>query len=127
MFDNVRWDKIINNILYYIKKWKYLIVKMDISKTSYSTKYYYSQNGNEYIDLYNIIDSEQSSVLSDNTIQELKKITEKFKDYKEKMFITMKVEKTGNVKIIYRDIKEGNKLPFDESIKYLKLNENDKK
>lgn len=127
MFDNVRWDEIINNILCYIKNWKYLIVKFDISKTSYSDKYYYSKNGNDFVDLHNIINNEESFALSDNIIPELEKITEKFNDHKEKMFITMKVEKTGSVKIIYRDIKEGNKISYDESFKYLQLSENDKK
>lgn len=67
------------------------------------------------------------SLLENSIIPELKKIAEKFDDHKEIMFLTIKVEKNGNVKIIYRDIKESNKLPFDESFKYLKLNENDKK
>lgn len=126
MFDNIKWNEIINNILYYVKKWKYLIVKIDISKTSYSIKYYYSDNGNDFVDLYNIIDDEKSSELFDSIMPELQKITEKFNSHKEKMFLTMKVQKTGNVKIIYSHIKEANKLPFDESNKYLQLNDNDK-
>lgn len=127
MFDNVNWNEIINNILSYIKKdWKYLIVKSDFSKTSYSTNFYYSKDGKEFTNLYNEIDDDKISLLVNNIINELKKITEKFNDHKEKMFLTMKVEKTGNVKIIYRHIKEGNKLPFDEGYKYLQLNDNDK-
>lgn len=127
MFDNVNWNKIINNILSYIEKdWKYLIIKADISQTSYSSKFYYSKNNNEFIDLYNVIEREKVSVVNSDTASELKKITEKFNDYKEKMFLTIKVENKGNVKVIYRNIKEGNKLPFDESHKHLHLNENDK-
>lgn len=127
MFDNVNWNKIINNILSYIEKdWKYLIIKADISQTSYSSKFYYSKNNNEFIDLYNVIEREKISVVNSDTMSELKKITEKFNDYKEEMFLTIKVENKGNVKVIYRDIKEGNKLPFDESHKHLQLNENDK-
>lgn len=127
MFDNVNWNKIINNILSYIEKdWKYLIIKADISQTSYSSKFYYSKNNNEFIDLYNVIERERISVVNSDTMSELKKITEKFNDYKEEMFLTIKVENKGNVKVIYRDIKEGNKLPFDESHKHLQLNENDK-
>ena len=42
------------------------------------------------------------------------------------MFLIIKVENKGNVKVIYKDIKEGNKLPWDESHKHLQLNENDK-
>ena len=126
MFDNIKWEEIINNILYYVKRWEYLIVKFNVSKTSYSIKYYYSKNGNNYVDLYNAIDDEKSSQLFDNIMPELKKITEKFNSHKEKMFITMKVQKTGNVKIIYSYTKEGNKLPFDAGYKYLKLSEEDK-
>lgn len=127
MFDNINWNKIINNILSYIEKdWKYLIIKADISQTSYSSKFYYSKNNNEFIDLYNVIEREKISVVNSDTMSELKKITEKFNDYKEEMFLTIKVENKGNVKVIYRDIKEGNKLPFDESHKHLQLNENDK-
>lgn len=126
MFDNVKWEKIINDILYYVKSWNYLIVKFDISKTSYSIKYYYSENGNDFVDLYNVIDDENSSELFDNIMPELKKISEKFNSHKEKMFLTMKVQKTGNVKIMYSHIKDGNKLPFDEGYKYLKLSEEDK-
>lgn len=127
MFDNVNWNKIINNILFYIEKdWKYLIIKADISQTSYSSKFYYSKNNNEFIDLYNVIERKKISVVNSDTMSELKKITEKFNDYKEEMFLTIKVENKGNVKVLYRDIKEGNKLPFDESDKHLQLNENDK-
>lgn len=127
MFDNVNWNKIINDILSYIEKdWKYLIIKADISQTSYSAKFYYSKNNNEFIDLYNVIEREKVSVVNNDTISELKKITEKFNDYKEKMFLTIKVENKGNVKVIYRDIKAVNKLPWDESHKHLQLNENDK-
>lgn len=126
MFDNVKWEKIINDILYYVKSWNYLIVKFDISKTSYSIKYYYSENGNDFVDLYNVIDDEKSSELFDNIMPELKKISEKFNSHKEKMFLTMKVQKTGTVKIIYSHIKDSNKLPFDEGYKYLKLSEENK-
>lgn len=125
MFDNIKWNEIINNILCYVKKWKYLIVKFVISKTSYSIKYYYSQNGKEFIDLYNVIDDDTGFQLMDSVMNELKNLIEKFDDHKEKMFLTIKVEKSGNVKIIYKDIKNGNKLPFDEDNKFLKLNEND--
>ena len=126
MFDNVKWDVIINKTIQYIKKWSYLIIKLDISKTGYSAKYYYSENGIDYIDLYTIIDSEKSFELLDFITPELEKVTKKFDDYKEKMFVTVKVEKNGNVKVIYKDIKEGNKLPFDESNKHLILSEEDK-
>ena len=127
MFDNVNWNKIINNILFYIEKdWKYLIIKADVSQTSYSAKFYYSKNNDDFIDLYNAIEQEKVSVVNNDTMSELKKITEKFNDYKEKMFLTIKVENKGNVKVIYRDIKEENKLPWDEKRKYLQLNENDK-
>ena len=126
MFDNVKWEKIINDILYYVKSWNYLIVKFDISKTSYSIKYYYSENGNDFVDLYNVIDDENSSELFDNIMPELKKISEKFNSHKEKMFLTMKVQKTGNVKIMYSHIKDSNKLPFDAGYKYLKLSSENK-
>ena len=127
MFDNVNWNGIINNILSHMdKNWKYLIIKADISKTSYSAKYYYSKNNKNFIDLYDVIDREKVSAVNDGTISELKKITEKFNDYKEEMFLIIKVENKGNVKVIYKDIKEGNKLPWDESHKHLQLNENDK-
>lgn len=127
MFDNINWEKIINSILTYIKKdWKYLIAKFVISKTSYSIKYYYSRNGKDFIDLYNEIDDEKGFLLMDSIMIELKKLIEKFDDHKEKMFLTIKAEKNGNVKIIYRDIKDGNKLPYGEDDKYLQLNENDK-
>ena len=127
MFDNVNWEAFINNVLSYVEKdWKYLIIKADISQTSYSSKFYYSKNNSEFIDLYNVIEREKISIVNSDTMSELKKITEKFNDYKEEMFLTIKVENKGNVKVIYRDIKEGNKLPFDESDKHLQLNENDK-
>lgn len=127
MFDNINWEIIINNILTYVKKdWKYLIVKFVISKTSYSIKYYYSQNGKEFIDLYNVIDDDTGFRLMDSVMNELKNLIEKFDDHKEKMFLTIKAEKSGNVKIIYKDIKNGNKLPFDEDNKFLNLNEDDK-
>lgn len=127
MFDNVNWNKIINNILSYIEKdWKYLIIKADVSQTSYSIKFYYSKNNNEFIDLYKVIEQKKIFVVNNDTMSELKKITEKFNDYKEKMFLTIKVENKGNVKVIYRDIKDGNKLPWDEIDKHLHLNENDK-
>ena len=123
MFDNINWEKIINDVLTYIKKdWKYLIVKFSISKTSYSIKYYYSRNEIDYYDLYNEIDTKKSSLLMDT----IKKITETFDVHKQKMFLTIKAEKSGNVKVIYKDIKNTKKLPYDEEIKYLKLNENDK-
>ncbi len=126
MFDNIEWNEIINNILCYVKSWNYLIVKIDLSKTSYSIKYYYSKNGNDFVDLYNIIDNKKSRELLDGLIPELKKITEKFNNHKEKMFLTMKVQKNGNVKILYNHIKDSNKLPFDEGYKYIKLSEEDK-
>ena len=126
MFDNIKWEEIINNVLYYVKRWNYLIVKFDISKTSYSIKYYYSKNGNNYVDLYNAIDDEKASQLFDNIMPELKKISEKFNSHKEKMFLTMKVQKTGNVKIMYSHIKDSNKLPFDAGYKYLKLSSENK-
>ena len=127
MFDNVNWNGIINNILSHIdKNWKSLIIKADISKTSYSVKYYYSKNNNDFIDLYNVIGDEKVSVVNNDTLSELKKITENFIPFKESMFLTIKVEKTGNVKVMYRNIKKSNKLPYDASYKYLQLNENDK-
>jgi len=127
MFDNINWEIIINNILTYVKKdWKYLIVKFVISKTSYSIKFYYSKNGKEYIDLYNIIDDDTVFQLMDSVMNELENLIEKFDDHKEIMFLTIKAEKSGNVKIIYKDIKNGNKLPYDESNKYLQLSDNDK-
>lgn len=127
MFDDIKWKAFINNILSYIKSnWKCVIIKADISRTSYSTKFYYSKNNNKFIDLYNVIDQKQVSVINNEAISEFKKITAKFNDYKEKMFLTIRVEKTGDVKVKYIYIKEGNKLPWDESHKYLQLNENDK-
>ena len=44
MFDDIKWKAFINNILSYIKSnWKCVIIKADISRTSYSTKFYYSK------------------------------------------------------------------------------------
>lgn len=127
MFNNVNWNKIINNVLSYIKKdWKYLIIKVSISQTTYTAKFYYSTKNNEFIDLYKIINDEKRSTINDITMSELKIIPKNFNDPKEKMFITIKTENTGNVKVIYRDIKDGDKLPFDEEHEYIKLNEKDK-
>ncbi len=127
MFDNVNWNEMINKILSYIKKdWNFLVVKSTMSKTSYSSKFFYSKNGKDFIDLFNEIDDDSISLISEDVINELKKITERFEDYKETMFLTIKIEKSGNVKVIYRDIKEGDKLPFDEGNNYLKLNDSDK-
>ena len=127
MFDNVNWNEFINNILSCIdKNWKCLIIKADISKTSYSPAFYYSKNDKDFFNFYDVIDDKKMDIIFDNTISEFKKITETFKPNKERMFLTIKVEKMGNVKVVYRNIKESNKLPYDESRKYLQLNENDK-
>ena len=127
MFDNVNWNEFINNITSHTKKsWKYLIVKADISKTSYSANFYYSKNGEEFICLNDSLSDEKLSYVYNYAMPELMKITEKFKDHKERMFLTIKVENSGNVKVIYRDVREGNKIPWDESNKNLQLNENDK-
>lgn len=123
MFDNVNWNKIINNTLSYIKEdWEVLTIKSVFSKISYNMKFYYSMDGDSFTDLYNEIDDDDISPLVDNMIVELKKITERFASTEEKMFLTIEAEKTGNVKVIYRDVKEGNKLPYDEDSKYLRLN-----
>lgn len=123
MFDNVNWNKIINNTLSYIKEdWEVLAIKSVFSKISYNMKFYYSMDGDSFTDLYNEIDDDDISPLVDNMIVELKKITERFASAEEKMFLTIEAEKTGNVKVIYRDVKEGNKLPYDEDSKYLRLN-----
>lgn len=128
MFDNVNWNGIINNVISYIEKdWKYLIIKVDISRTSFSADFYYSKNGNEFIRLYDAIEKEKVQIIFNNTNSELEKISDKFKEYKNiRMFLTIKADKSGNVKILYRNINEGINLPWDESRKYLKLNENDK-
>ena len=127
MFDNVNWNEFINNILSYIEKdWNHLIVKAVISKTSYSAAFWYSENDNDFIDLYDVIEEEKMDIIFNNTITELKKITENLKTDKESIFLTIKVEKTGNVKVVYRNIKESNKLPYDASLEYLEINENDK-
>lgn len=127
MFNNVNWNKIINNVLPYIKKdWKCLMIKASISQTTYTAKFYYSKGDNKFIDLYDIINNEKVSIINDETMSELEKIPKTFNDSKEKMFLTIKAENTGNVKVIYRDIKDGDKLPWDEEHKYLKLNEKDK-
>lgn len=127
MFDNVNWNEFINNILSYIEKdWNHLIVKAVVSKISYSAAFWYSENDNDFIDLYDAIEEEKMDIIFDNTITELKKITENLKTNEESIFLTIKVEKTGNVKVVYRNIKESNKLPYDASIEYLEINENDK-
>jgi len=55
----------------------------------------------------------------------LKKISEQFKTKDERLFFTVKVESNGNVKVIFRKLNNGNKLPDDEGINYLELNKND--
>ncbi len=128
MFDNVNWNDFINEVLSYLKgNWKYLIIKADISKTSYSSKFYYSKDESNYIDLYNELENNAQSDIFDATIPYLESITNKFDSGKERMFLTVKAEKSGNVKVLYRNIKDASKLPFDESINYLRINENDKK
>ena len=126
MFDNINWNKIINDILSHTKKgWKHLVIKINITKRSISEKYYYSINYKDYIDLFKQIDNKAISETNHNLMSELKPLTDKFTD-NEKMFLTVKVERNGNVKVLYKDFKEGNKIPFDESNKYLLLNQNDK-
>lgn len=127
MFNNVDWNKIINNVLSFIEKdWEFLIIKSVFSKASYSMKFYYSMNGKEFADLYNEIDDDKASMLVDNTMIEFEKITEAFKDSNEKMFLTVKVESAGNVRVVYRIVQEGDKLPYDESHEYLRLSDSDK-
>ena len=75
--------------------------------------------------MYNVIDKEKVSSVSDDTVTALKPITANFGSYGEGMFLTVKAERNGNVKVSYRYIKEANRLPYDESNKYLELNEKD--
>jgi hypothetical protein len=127
MFDNVNWNEFINTVLSYVKKnWKYLVIKADITKSSYTAKFYYSDDGKEYIDLYNEIDGSARSNVFDSTIPYLEKITEKFENRNERLFFTVKANSNGDVKVCFRKIADGNKLPFDESTNYLRLSENDK-
>ncbi len=120
MFDNVNWNNIINSVITYIKKdWTNLTFKFFISKRSYSDKYYYSMDGKNFIDLYKDIDVQNILSLSNSIRPELKKIMENIEDDNGKMFLTMKAEMNGNVKIIHRYVKEGEKIPFDEKNKYL--------
>ncbi len=75
MFDNVNWNEFINTVLSYIKKgWKYLVIKADVTKSSYTAKFYYSNDGKEFIDLYNEIDGSERSDVFDSTIPYLEKI-----------------------------------------------------
>lgn len=129
MFDNVDWDKLINSVLPHIKKkWSFLIVKAEISKNSYSTKYYYTKNGQDFIDLYKEIwnDRDKVNTLNHAVDSELEKITDKFQDRKQSMLLTIKIEKIGNVKVIYKNIKNGDKLPYDQATAHLRLADNDK-
>lgn len=127
MFDNVNWNEFINNILSYIERdWRNLIVKAVVSKASYDVVFWCSENDNDFIDLYDVMEEKRWDIIYDNTITELEKITENFKTYEESMFLTIKVEKNGNVKVVYRKIKESNKLPYDAKLEYLEINENDK-
>lgn len=122
MFDNINWEKIINIILEYVKRdWKYLTIKIAISKSSYSMKYYYSNNGKEYIDINKLIDNDKVFSIMDDIADELDSLINKFESNNEKMFITIEVEKNGNVKVRYSDIKNSDKLPYDEEIKYLSI------
>ncbi len=125
MFENVNWDELINSVLIYVKKWKYLVIKVDISKSSYSTKFYYSKEDKVYVDLYSTIDEKDSRNFFNSIFPKLTKISEQFKTKDERLFFTVKVENNGNVKVIYRKLNNGNKLPDDEGIKYLELNKND--
>ena len=127
MFDNVNWNEFINTVLSYIKKdWKYLVIKADVTKSSYTAKFYFSNDGKEYIDLYNEIDGNARSDVFDSTIPYLEKITEKFETRNERLFFMVKANNNGDVKVHFRKIPEGSKLPFDESTNYLRLSENDK-
>ena len=125
MFDNVNWNELINNVLIYVKKWNYLIIKADISKSSYSTKFYYSKEDKTFLDLYSTIDGKDRRDMFNSILPNLKKISEQFKTKDERLFFTVKVESNGNVKVIYRKLNNGNKLPDDEGINYLELNKND--
>jgi hypothetical protein len=122
MFEDVDWNKFINSVLAYVKNnWKELIIKADVSKSSYSAKFYYSTNGKEYIDLYNEIDNEARGDVFEDIIPYLEKISTKFNSRDERLFFTVEVENNGNVKVSYRKIEDSKKLPYDESIKYLNL------
>lgn len=127
MFDNINWNKIINDILSHVEEdWKYLMIKATVSKTSYSAKIYYAKKDMDFIDLWQVIAQEKMMIVLKNALLEFKKMTENFSSLEETMLLTIKVENTGDVKILYRDIKEGDKLSFDTSHQYLELNENDK-
>lgn len=127
MFDNINWNKILNCMIPHInKKWKYLIIKADLSQTSYSVDFHYSINGNQFIRSYDAFDKNVVREIFDRITSEFKNITDKFNGTKEKMFLTIKASNSGNVKVLYSYIKEGNKLPWDESRKYFKLSEEDK-
>ena len=118
MFDNVNWNRILDKILAYIEKnWEKLIIKAYFSKMSFSAKYYYSKKDNEFIDLDNTV--KEMEEINKTSFEELMKITQKFTGSDETMFLTMKVDKKGNLKVIYKDIKEGNRIPWDEVDKYL--------
>lgn len=126
MFDNVNWNELLNNVISHLEKdWETLIIKADISKSSYSAKFYYAQKDKEFVDLYNVIDNEKTSAVFGDTVAALKPITANFGSYGEGMFLTVKAERNGNVKVSYRYIKDADRLPYDEGNKYLQLNEKD--
>jgi len=127
MFENIDWNEFINTVLSYIKEdWKKLVIKADVSRTSCSAKFYYSSDSGEYKDLYNVIDDEKVSDIFDEAIPFLENISDTFESSKERVFFTVKVNSNGDVKVYFRKIADGNKLPFDESTNYLRLSENDK-
>jgi len=125
MLKDLNFEKIINSIVSNINsEWNYLIVKMNFTKRSFTAKYYYSKDGIEYSDLDK--DNVEIFDLIEQIMEELDPFTDKNFSNDELMFITIKATKEGNVKVIYKDVKNGNKILYDEEMAYGKLNDSDK-
>ena len=126
MIENYNWEELINYILSYIDgDWNYLIVKNDLNRRSFTSKFYFSVDGKEYFDFFKVVDRDKMNTIFHELLDKFRYITEKL-DNKEKILLTLKVKKTGEVKVIYRLIKNGDKLPFDKSINYIRLTDEDK-